>query len=112
METYDSLLPLFMSVDFGLNCLGTYALVHTARANLLPFFPGRARKWAKLGIDILNLCVGALLGVLLGYDPRTVTNILIGVVASLFSHQMYGIFKRHLPGRFGGEKEQEEREDR
>jgi len=33
-------------------------------------------------------------------------------VASLFSQQMYGIFKRHLPARFGGEKEREDSEDR
>lgn len=108
MGSFDTLFALFLSTEFGVNCLATYALVHVARARVVPMLPQSRRKWAKLGIDFLNLAVGAGFGVLMGYDPHTSTNATIGVVASLFSHQVYGMMKRHLPERFGGESEREE----
>jgi hypothetical protein len=105
MSGLDAILTLLLSQQFLLNCLATYAVIHVARTNIPGLVTLENRKWAKLGIDLLNLAVGMCTGIAIGYDAHVKVNIVIGLVASLFAYQVYNVVKRLLPERLGGESD-------
>jgi ABC-type Co2+ transport system permease subunit len=105
MGGIDGLLSLLGSEQFLMNCLATYAVVHVARANT-SVFSVENRRWAKLSIDILNLIVGIVVSLLVKYSDSMATNIVVGLIASLFSAQVYNTVKRYLPEKLGGENDE------
>jgi len=106
MSGLDAIFTLLLSQEFLLNCLATYAVIHVARTNIPGLVSLENRKWAKLGIDLLNLIVGMCAGLAIAYDEHAKVNAVIGLVASLFSYQVYNMVKRHLPEKLGGENEE------
>jgi len=106
MSGLDAIFTLLLSQQFLLNCLATYAVIHVARTNIPGLVALENRKWAKLGIDLLNLVVGMCAGLAIAYDEHAKVNAVIGLVASLFSYQVYNMVKRHLPEKLGGENEE------
>ena len=106
MSGLDAIFTLMLSEQFLLNCLATYAVIHVARTNIPGLVSLENRKWAKLGIDVLNLVVGMVAGIVIGYDEHAKVNAVIGLVASLFAYQVYNVVKRHLPEKLGGENEE------
>jgi len=104
MGGIDGLLSLLGSEQFLMNCLATYAVVHVARANT-SVFSVENRRWAKLSIDILNLIVGIVVSLLVKYSDSVATNIVVGLIASLFSAQVYNTVKRYRPEKLGGEND-------
>ena len=106
MSGLDAIFTLLLSQQFLLNCLATYAVIHVARTNIPGLVSLENRKWAKLGIDLLNLVVGMCAGLAIAYDEHAKVNAVIGLVASLFSYQVYNMVKRHLPEKLGGENEE------
>lgn len=106
MSGLDAIFSLLLSQQFLLNCLATYAVIHVARTNIPGLVALENRKWAKLGIDLLNLVVGMCAGLAIAYDEHAKVNAVIGLVASLFSYQVYNMVKRHLPEKLGGENEE------
>lgn len=106
MSGLDAIFTLLLSQEFLLNCLATYAVIHVARTNIPGLVSLENRKWAKLGIDLLNLIVGMCAGLAIAYAEHAKVNAVIGLVASLFSYQVYNMVKRHLPEKLGGENEE------
>lgn len=104
MHGIDGLWTLFGSEAFLMNCLATYAVVHVARANV-SVVSVENRRWAKLSIDILNLIVGITVSLLVKYSDSTATNVVVGLIAALFSAQVYNTVKRYLPEKLGGEND-------
>jgi hypothetical protein len=104
MHGIDGLLTLFGSEQFLMNCLATYAVVHVARANV-SVISVENRRWAKLTIDVLNLIVGITVSLLVKYSDSTATNVVVGLIAALFSAQVYNTVKRYLPEKLGGEND-------
>ena len=104
MHGIDGLLTLFGSEAFLMNCLATYAVVHVARANV-SVVSVENRRWAKLSIDILNLIIGITVSLLVKYSDSTATNVVVGLIAALFSAQVYNTVKRYLPEKLGGEND-------
>jgi ABC-type Co2+ transport system permease subunit len=104
MNGIDGLLSLFSSEQFLMNCLATYAVVHVARANT-SVVSVENRRWAKLSIDVLNLIVGITVSLLVKYSDSAATNVVVGLIAALFSAQVYNTVKRYLPERLGGEND-------
>ena len=104
MHGIDGLWTLFGSEEFLMNCLATYAVVHVARANV-SVVSVENRRWAKLSIDILNLIVGITVSLLVKYSDSTATNVVVGLIAALFSAQVYNTVKRYLPEKLGGEND-------
>ena len=104
MHGIDGLLTLFGSEQFLMNCLATYAVVHVARANT-SVFSVENRRWAKLFIDILNLIIGITVSLLVRYSDSMSTNVVVGLIAALFSAQVYNTVKRYLPEKLGGEND-------
>ena len=102
MTGIDNLLALFGSAQFLMNCLATYAVIHVARANA-SVLPPESRRWVKLGIDVANLAVGVLVSLSLDYSSSLATNVVVGLISSLFSAQVYQVVKRYLPEKLGGE---------
>ena len=105
MGGIDGLLSLFGSEQFLMSCLATYAVVHVARANTA-LIPVEKRRWAKLFIDVVNLLVGVGIALMVGYSDHTPTNIVIGLISTLFSAQVYNTVKRYLPEKLGGENDE------
>lgn len=104
MQGIDGLLTLFSSEQFLMNCLATYAVVHVARANT-SVVSVENRRWAKLVIDIVNLLVGVSVSLMVKYSDSTSTNVVVGIIAALFSAQVYNTVKRYLPEELGGEND-------
>lgn len=104
MQGIDGLLTLFSSEQFLMNCLATYAVVHVARANT-SVVSVENRRWAKLVIDIVNLLVGMSVSLMVKYSDSTSTNVVVGIIAALFSAQVYNTVKRYLPEELGGEND-------
>ena len=104
MGGIDGLLSLFGSEQFLMNCLATYAVVHVARANV-SVISVENRRWAKLFIDILNLIIGITVSLLVRYSDSMSTNVVVGLIAALFSAQVYNTVKRYLPEKLGGEND-------
>ncbi len=104
MNGIDGLLSLLSSEQFLMNCLATYAVIHVARANV-SVISVENRRWAKLSIDVLNLIVGITVSLLVKYSDSAATNVVVGLIAALFSAQVYNTVKRYLPERLGGEND-------
>ena len=104
MNGIDGLLSLLSSEQFLMNCLATYAVVHVARANT-SVVSVENRRWAKLSIDVLNLIVGITVSLLVKYSDSAATNVVVGLIAALFSAQVYNTVKRYLPEKLGGEND-------
>lgn len=104
MRGIDGLLTLFGSEQFLMNCLATYAVVHVARANAA-VVSVENRRWAKLVIDVVNLVVGVSVSLMVKYSDSTATNVVVGLIAALFSAQVYNTVKRYLPEKLGGEND-------
>jgi len=104
MSGIDGLLTLFGSEAFLMNCLATYAVVHVARANT-SVISVENRRWAKLAIDVANLVVGVSVSLMVKYSDSPATNVVVGLIAALFSAQVYNTVKRYLPEKLGGEND-------
>jgi hypothetical protein len=104
MNGIDGLLSLLSSEQFLMNCLATYAVIHVARANV-SVISVENRRWAKLSIDVLNLIVGITVSLLVKYSDSAATNVVVGLIAALFSAQVYNTVKRYLPEKLGGEND-------
>lgn len=104
MHGIDGLLNLFSSEQFLLNSLATYAVVHVARANTA-VISVENRRWAKLAIDVANLIVGVSVSLMVKYSDSFTTNVVVGLIAALFSAQVYNTIKRYLPEKLGGEND-------